>query len=324
VSQDREPATAADVIGCYRLLLGRAPESEAVVAQHLADRPSLGALRRRFMESPEFQAGPPPPRPTTVPLLLPPPPIEVAAPPAALAQLLARIGGYWTALGQEAPHWSVLTQERFRPGQLADHEAAFWATGKAERDLLLGMLRRHGLQAVARGTCLEFGCGVGRVTLALAPHVGRIIGCDISRAHLGLAAARRAALGLQAEWFQSTIEAPMPPGDWDIWFSCLVLQHNPPPVITHLLRLAFDGLRPGGVALFQALVHRDGYAYALDEDLAGQGPPRMEIHVIPQAEVLRIARQAGLHLVELRDDSHHHLARPDRTISNLFLFQRPV
>jgi SAM-dependent methyltransferase len=324
MSGDQALATEADVVACYRLLLGRAPENDAVVRRHLADQPRLATLRRRFMESPEFRSAVPSAGKALVPLVLPPPPIEISAAPEALAALLARIGRYWIAIGQQAPHWSVLTQDRFLPEQIAAHEAAFWASGAADRDLLLGALSRHGLAAVAGGTCLEFGCGVGRATLALAPHVGRIIGCDISPAHLALAEQRRAALGLTSEWYGATIAAPMPAGGWDLWYSRLVLQHNPPPVIAHLLGLAFAGLRPGGVALFQVPVHRKAYTYSLAADLADPRPPRMEMHVIPQAEVLRIARRAEVELVELRDDSHHLVARPDLSISNLFLFRRPV
>src|SRR5271169_236009 len=37
----------------------------------------------------------------------------------------------------------------------------------------------------------------------------------------------------------------------DLFFSIIVLQHNPPPVILGILDAAFAGLRPGGLAFFQ-------------------------------------------------------------------------
>ncbi|MEO1206030.1 MAG: hypothetical protein AAFV45_06835 [Pseudomonadota bacterium] len=48
------PLTRSDVIWAYRLILGREPDNEDVIAHH-AKMPSLAALRRALLRSPEFQ-----------------------------------------------------------------------------------------------------------------------------------------------------------------------------------------------------------------------------------------------------------------------------
>ena len=55
-----------DVRAAYRLILGREPEDEEVVARHARQAASLADLMRAFLGSPEFRgrtAAPPPFRP---------------------------------------------------------------------------------------------------------------------------------------------------------------------------------------------------------------------------------------------------------------------
>ena len=55
--------------------------------------------------------------------------IEAEAPPEALARLLERLAACWTALGEEAPHWSVLPLPQHRPENLEAHREGFYQTG---------------------------------------------------------------------------------------------------------------------------------------------------------------------------------------------------
>jgi hypothetical protein len=49
-----QPPTAEDVRLCYRLILGREPESEDVVERHVARAKTVAMLRRSFIGSREF------------------------------------------------------------------------------------------------------------------------------------------------------------------------------------------------------------------------------------------------------------------------------
>jgi SAM-dependent methyltransferase len=319
------PATREDVRACYRLILGREPENEAVLDRHLARSTTLAELRKRFLQSAEFGARPVPDPAPRLELAPPPLAVEVAAPPAMLAAMLERTASYWARIGAEAPHWSVLTQDRFRPDHIEGSIDAFYATGSADRELVEGMLARHGIAAGGLPLCAEFGCGVGRATLALAGIFGRVVGCDISQPHLDLAQQQAARRGIgPIGWHRSTVAAPMPEGGWDCWYSRLVLQHNPPPVIAHLLRLAFAGLRPGGLAIFQVPTYRVGYRFSIAAHLAATGEPAMEMHVLPQAAVFALARQAGLEVLEVRDDTHLIASNTRIWLSNLFVLRRPA
>lgn len=319
-------ATLEDVRAAYRLILGREPENEAVLSRHLAQVPTLSALRARFLNSEEFRgATPGGDKPVMLPLAPDALPVEVAADPARLQAMLERTGSYWAQVGQEAPHWSVLTNEIYLPDRIAETKGAFYATGAVDADLVRRTLRRHGLDPAHLPRCVEYGCGVGRATLALAAIFQRVVGCDISRPHLDLARAEAARRGLaNVAWHHSSIAAPMPGGTWNFWYSRIVLQHNPPPVIAHLLRLAFAGLAPGGIALFQVPTHFQNYRFSIDAHLQDPRPPTMEMHALPQHHIFALAAEAGLEVLEVREDTHAVTAHTSTWLSNMFLLRRPA
>ena len=320
--------TIEDVRACYRLILGREPENETVLERHLAQARSFSDLRQRFLGSEEFRARAMPDATPRLPLAPDPLEIEVSTDGAVLDAMLARTGTYWERIGAEAPHWSVLTQDRFRPDAIAETLDTFYATGAEDRALVERLLARHGIAPDSLPLCLEYGCGVGRATLALAQTFRRVVGCDISQPHLDLAAEQAAARGVaNIAWHRSTMARPMPAlgeaGGWDVWFSRIVLQHNPPPVIAHLLRMAFAGLRPGGVAIFQVPTHRVGYRFSIADYMAATREPEMEMHVLPQRTVFALAREAGLEVLEMREDTHLVASNALVWLSNMFVLRRP-
>jgi SAM-dependent methyltransferase len=90
---------------------------------------------------------------------------------------------------------------------------------------------------------------------------------------------------------------------FDVFFSLIVLQHNPPPLIAFLLRTLLNKLEPGGLAYFQVPTYRFGYRFDPDAYIASElklGVP--EMHVLPQHVVLRIADEAGCRPLEVRED----------------------
>lgn len=318
------PATREDVLACYRYILGREPESEAVVARHLARRASLGDLRAGFLGSAEFRNRHAPPPAPPLPLTAPPLEVEWQAGPAERAAMLARTAAFWERIGAEAPHWSVLTQDKYRPERIAATRAEFYATGENDRALVRALLARQGLTPADLPRLVEFGCGVGRATLALAQDFRAVVGCDVSARHLALAREAAAAAGrADIGWVQASVARPMPQGPCDLWYSRLVLQHNPPPVIAWLLETAFRSLAPGGVAIFQVPTYHAGYRFALAAYLAREGAPEMEMHPLPQSAVFALAAAAGLSVLEVREDTHLVARRVALWVSNTFVLRRP-
>jgi len=101
-----------------------------------------------------------------------------------------RIGEAWAAFGETEPHWSVLVDDAFRQQNLAANINVFYESGLADISMQLAFAERAGASLLKSTRALDFGCGVGRLTLALADRFASVVGVDISPGHLRLARER--------------------------------------------------------------------------------------------------------------------------------------
>ncbi len=223
---------------------------------------------------------------------------------AKMQRLFTRIEQEWTHLGETEPHWSVLTVDRFKAENIAAHEEEFFASGKGDVDDLVSTARRNGINVLNSGICFELGCGMARSTIWLAKEFSRVIAADISPAHLDLARQTASRYGrtnidfLHVNSPRALAKVP----EFDVFFSIIVLQHNPPPLISYLLRHVLRRLRQNGIAYFQLPTFAPGYSFSLDEYLAQEPHGGMEMHVLLQPQLLRVIEDEGGELIEIRAD----------------------
>jgi ubiquinone/menaquinone biosynthesis C-methylase UbiE len=102
------------------------------------------------------------------------------------------------------------------------------------------------------GTCVEIGCGAGRVTNGLVRTFERVVGLDVSEQMITLA---REAVP-DAEYIQvDSTRIPLGDREADAVFTCHVLQHlETSDDVAAYLREAYRVLRPGGTAMVHLLV----------------------------------------------------------------------
>lgn len=294
-------ATPKDVRAAYRLFLGRDPENEDAIAQQLRTRPSLWSLIRAFYFAPEarrrrvFEAC------DLISKEQDGGDIEVDASPEIASRLTAHIAEVWAQYGRDEAYFSVLTNpkylsERLKTGDIEE----FYRTGVAEVAGFHALCARNGVTPDPAWTLLELGCGVGRMAEPFARHHAAYIGVDISAEHLALARARldsrevvNADLRLLPEFLESS-------ESYDVFFSVIVLQHNPPPIIHALLDHALAHLRPGGYAAFQVPCHLYDYRFTVEGYLRGEGRyAHMEMHALPQRHIFELFRKHGLTPIEV-------------------------
>lgn len=314
-----------DVVLAYKLLFGREPEDDAVVTHYATEVTDLRALRELFINSTEFRATLEriqSPRPTHPPFIGPPMEVELTAPAEKLSALFAKVSAQWHHLGKTEPHWSVLTNESYFQENFHMNRAAFYTSGESELKMFDATLVRAGVARDGLHRCLELGCGVGRVTAPLAIRFAEVIAVDISTTHLRVAEDHLRTKGIANVQFRhlDSIDDVSSLGSFDVLYSCIVLQHNPPPVTGRLLRDLLAQLRVGGVAFFQVPTYKAGYRFRIDDYLAQGNSTEMEMHYFPQAVLLDLIAQQGCRVLEIREDDSIGLSAI--TISNTLLVQK--
>lgn len=180
------------------------------------------------------------------------------------ARELRRLREDWEILGAADPLWAVYVTKEARGGGWDVSE--FLATGAQEVEeswrRAAGVLG-HALPRAA--VSLDFGCGVGRLTTALAGHADFVIGVDISASMLDTAnrvipEAVRSRVSLIAS---ESPQLPIRTASIDLVYTSLVLQHMPTTLALGYVSEFMRILRPGGVAFIQV-------AEAPDDSLKGR------------------------------------------------------
>jgi SAM-dependent methyltransferase len=297
------PVTRDEVEWAYRMLLGREVENEAAVQGHLghADRT---ALRQAFIQSPEFRngsehdAGPAVGDYQDVKTI----PVDIGCSDDQLKDMIQHIAGEWRKYGEDVPHWSVLTGDEFRPENISENIEKFYETGRNHASVMLNPLSRSGIGIDHFQRVMDFGCRLGRLTLALAPIAAEIVGVDISPPHLALAR-ERAGPGSNAKFISiNNVEDLGKIGSFDLIISFIVLQHNPPPVMAEILRKLLSCLAPGGCIVIQIPTYIVNYEFAAQAYLANANPG-ITANVLPQHEIFRIFFEADCVPLEVRQDN---------------------
>ncbi len=155
----------------------------------------------------------------------------------------------WEALGDTDPLFGVLSDPS-RYGGKWDLET-FYASGRAHVEKLMRTLA-DARAAFEPGTCLDFGCGPGRLTVPLSERFRRTVGVDAARPMVQ-AARRHTPPGARCEFVvnQRADLRQFDAATFDVVHSCLVLQHIPPDFALGYVAEFFRVARPGGLVVFQ-------------------------------------------------------------------------
>lgn len=160
---------------------------------------------------------------------------------------------YWDEHAASDPLWAVLSFPDKRGGRWNLRE--FMKTGEREIALLFHTFAELQLP-VPHSRALDFGCGVGRLTQALARRQPHVLGVDISPVMIDLARRlnryEHAAYMCSAETGLETL----PGRSFGCIYSNIVLQHVPADLSVRYLRDFFRLLEPNGLMVFQLPSHR--------------------------------------------------------------------
>ena len=301
-----------DVVACYQAFFGRAPENESVIENKLSQHATLEHLLLDFITSQEF-ASPRKPRLSfedgvaSVFHANNGDKIEFEVSDDAMSEILKRVIAQWTILGDEDPHWAVLSGDDFKRENIDANREKFYSTGEGSFNVIEDFCRRNNVIR-PKGACLELGCGVGRVTNFLAKNFERVVGFDVSEPILRLARRHLESSGLANCDLRllRKLNDLSDAGAYDFFYSIIVLQHNPPPVMKRMLEIALTQLRKGGAFLFQIPTHRSDYAFDAKSYLenAKSDEASFDMHVLPMHAVLDTIAESGCRVKEVVADNY--------------------
>jgi SAM-dependent methyltransferase len=152
----------------------------------------------------------------------------------------------WNDLAARDAMWAVCSVPGTR-GRWT--QADFFASGEADVRAILGGLAEQGLDP-ARGRALDFGCGLGRLSRALAGEFEEVVGVDLSEEML--AEARRITPGVRFVVNDRPDLRQLPDRHFDFVLSLIALQHvSSPDAIRAYIQEFARVTAPGGVIAFQ-------------------------------------------------------------------------
>ena len=171
-----------------------------------------------------------------------------------------RTAADWEELARREPYFAVLTHDDLLGVQSSDvATTAFFETGEADIAALLAAIASAIGRDVVLTASLDFGCGVGRLTLPLARRAQRVVACDIAPTMLVHARQNAANAGLHNVTFIENHElAALSDDQFDFIGSLLVLQHIPPRSGYEIIRTLLRLLAPGGIAALHMTFERPG------------------------------------------------------------------
>ena len=225
---------------------------------------------------------------------------------------LTWLGHEWNGLAKRDALGSVLTRPTTEPQWNTDD---FFATGQADIAKLMTAAARVA-PTLATRRALDFGCGVGRLTRALAAYFDEVRGIDIAPSMIARA---RQENGIPEGCHFEVNRRPhlrrFDNGVFDLVYSRLVLQHIPPRLVKRYIPELVRVLAPGGLLVFQLPTEIDDSRRAFLKAPVRGGPlkralPREIVHayrqvkyvalrtVTPHMDMFGMARSAVVEMVE--------------------------
>src|SRR2546421_5284864 len=156
----------------------------------------------------------------------------------------------WKYWGAVDPFWSVAAWKGKEIGtSSAWTPAEFLRLGELDFADVWQQWRNYG---VPTGTCVEIGCGAGRMTSQLLNHFASVLGIDVSTAQIAKAKEILGSAAARVE-FRVVEDPTIPAADesCDAMFSSHVFQHLPDiAAIRAYLSESFRVVRPAGTICF--------------------------------------------------------------------------
>jgi ubiquinone/menaquinone biosynthesis C-methylase UbiE len=225
---------------------------------------------------------------------------------------LKKLEANWDELGKINPMEAILAQGE-KKNKFWDPKE-FFATGEREIDDALETLKASGV-VLKQNKALDFGCGIGRLSQALARHFEAVEGIDIAPTMISLANQYNRFQGkCRYRVHQQDNLALFADNSFNFIYCVLTLQHMQPKYAKAYIREFCRVLAPGGAMIFQipsapvlfqsnGLINPGGFflwffpKWLLDatyRKIRYGNQPRAESYWIKKQEIVSLVQRNGL------------------------------
>ena len=225
---------------------------------------------------------------------------------------------YWEQLGAEQPYWSVLTKEDYRKENLTKESESKFFKATLALKRLHNVCEKAGVD-YQKNLCLDYGCGLGRVTFHLAKEFDHVVGVDISKNHIALANNKKAEFQVNNIDFvvlEKGVE-DIPKRPYDLIFSIIVLQHIREKEVFRIFSRFIELVKEGGTIIFQIPTFHPNYDFK--EGRLNKKLGVIEMYAIRQKDIINYFVEGGCRLEGCFEDNI--LCGKD-WICNWFLFRK--
>jgi SAM-dependent methyltransferase len=234
--------------------------------------------------------------------------VETEASDDVISRMCRDLAATWSAWGEREPYFSNVAHHKFKMNNIAESKNELFQTGAETLIQIEAIAQRQGIDLRVYRDCFELGCGVGRITGALASVFDTVYGMDVSTSHLRVAREELANANARVELrtFDGLASIDAVPR-FDLFVSFSVLQHNPPPLAAKILDRILAKVRVGGAACFQCQTYQTGYRFRVAEylqarQMQGDALDGWEMHCLLQPIIYEAFRRHGFSLLEVRED----------------------
>lgn len=160
----------------------------------------------------------------------------------------------WEKLAKLDPYWSVLSDsDKIDYGW---NLAAFYATGKIQVKKIFTLLEEKGIR-IRTAHAMDYGCGVGRLSEALAFIFSKVTGVDFSQNMIDLAEAHNVFHNLTYKRVNGKDLTEFPEKTFDFVISLITLQHTLPKLQYNIIQEMTRVINDDGVIFLSIITHSD-------------------------------------------------------------------
>ena len=211
-------------------------------------------------------------------------------------------------LGRTDPLWAIISRPEKKGNKWDEDE--FFEHGKKEIREVMNCIQSLGITSRFE-KAFDFGCGVGRLTQALADYFGEVHAVDIAPSMIEHAE-KYNRFGDKCKYYindKDNLEL-FPDNTFDLVYTNITLQHIEPRYSENYIKEFLRILVPSGLLIFQQPEQKKpevqiDWALRLEE-AKKRNVPLIEIHGIPREYLSRFLPDIGGKILDVRPVLNHN------------------